>query len=61
MSKQIGDSESRYQQGDTADLRSHYRAIGIPALNAAALCRGPKKVPAPQQAQSIPAFDDFQD
>jgi hypothetical protein len=49
MNKQVGQQDSRNeQQGGTPDLRSRYRAIGIPAISAATLCKG-RKDPAPQQ------------
>jgi hypothetical protein len=53
MTKTMGEDTSRQQQGDGQNLASQYRAIGIPAINAAALCK--PKVPQRQQAQSIPA------
>jgi hypothetical protein len=60
MSKQVGEQESRYQQGETPDLRSRYRAIGIPALSAATLYKGRKDV-APQQQQAQSQFVEYED
>jgi hypothetical protein len=63
MTKQVGEQESRYQQGETPDLRSQYRAIGIPAISAAAaLCKDKKqKSASKQQTQAQTHFLDFQD
>jgi hypothetical protein len=53
MTKTMGEDSGRQQQGDGQNLASQYRAIGIPAINAAALCK--PKAPPRQQSQAIPA------
>ncbi len=62
MNNQIGEQDGRYQQGETPDLCDQYRAIGIPAISAAALCKSRKPAPA-QQGQSLPRgqFFEFED
>jgi hypothetical protein len=53
MKKAIGDREGRYKEVKAPDLCDQYRAIGIPAISAAALCQGRKSKTQPQsQSQS---------
>jgi hypothetical protein len=53
MSNQVGQQDTRTrQQGEAPDLRSRYRAIGIPAISAATLCKARKERAPQQQGQS---------
>ena len=62
MNNDVGTQDSRYQQGETPDLCDQYRAIGIPAISAAALCNRRKSVDR-QQSQSATQhqYFDYQD
>jgi hypothetical protein len=60
MKTEFGDrSNDQPQQGDATDLTTRYRAIGIPALTAATLCK-PKK-PAQDARQQQGMIFDFED
>lgn len=62
MNNHAADKDGRYQQGQSSDLCDQYRAIGIPAINAAALCKGEKRQQS-QQGQSMPRgqYVEFED
>ena len=62
MINDVSNRESRLQQGETPDLCDQYRAIGIPAISAAALCNR-RKTEDRQQSQSASQhqYFDYQD
>lgn len=56
--KSEGQQQQQQQQGDSPDLERRYRAIGIPAVNAAALSRPKKKIAPPQQQATNLYYED---
>lgn len=62
MNKDIGDQQGRYQQSQGHDLSDQYRAIGIPAINAATLCNGRKERAEKKAKEQVPAqYLEFED
>ncbi len=55
---QSGESQEQQQQGDRPDLTRRYRAIGIPAVSAAALSSPKKRVQPPQQQATNFQYED---
>lgn len=51
--RQDGERQEQQQQGSEPDLAHRYQAIGIPALNAATLCKPAKKPASPPQQQAM--------